>query len=261
VKRLLFSDRSQPYRHSLTARIFNCALIILLIAFVFWLAFSQLNIRWNWSSVYSYRHQFITGWWMTIGISLASLGLSTCIGLIFALGQRSRFLPLRYLSRFYVEIIRGTPLLVQILIFWYVICGAAHFENRFAAGVLALSIFSGAYITEIIRAGIESIGKSQLESARAIGLTRAQTYRHVVLPQALRQTLPPLAGQFVSLIKDSSLLSVIAISEFTLNAQEIASMTYSNFECYLPLAAGYLVLTFPISMLTRWLEARMKYET
>lgn len=261
MKRLLFSDRSRPSSHSPAARVFNSALILLLVALFFYVAFAQLDIRWNWSSVYKYRRKFIAGWWMTIAISLTSLGLSTCIGLVFAMGQRSRFLPLRYLSRFYVEIIRGTPLLVQILVFWYVICDAAHFENRFAAGVLALSIFSGAYITEIIRAGIESIGKSQIESARAIGLTRAQTYRYVVLPQALRQTLPPLAGQFVSLIKDSSLLSVIAISEFTLNAQETASNTYSNFECYIPLAAGYLVLTFPISMLTRWLEARMKYET
>jgi len=261
MRSLFFSDRSQSSRHSPVARLLNGGLVFLLVAFIFYFAFSQLDTHWNWATVYKYRQKFIAGWWMTIGISATALVLSTCIGLVFAMGQRSRFLPLRYLSRFYVEIIRGTPLLVQILVFWYVICGAVHFENRFAAGVLALSIFSGAYITEIFRAGIESIGKSQIESARAIGLTRMQTYRYVILPQALRQTLPPLAGQFVSLIKDSSLLSVIAISEFTLNAQETASNTYSNFECYIPLAVGYLILTFPISLLTRWLEARMKYET
>ena len=261
MKRLFFHDRLRGTRLALPVRIFNLALVFLLVGGVFFFSFAQLNTNWNWGVVYKYRHKFIAGWWATIWISLASLGLSTFIGVVAAIGQRSSFLFWRYLSKAYVEIIRGTPLLVQILIFWYVIGNAIHLENRYLAGILALSVFSGAYITEIIRAGIESIGKSQLESAMAIGLTRRQTYRYVVLPQALRQTLPPLAGQFVSLIKDSSLLSVIAISEFTLNAQETASVTYSNFECYIPLAIGYLLLTLPISMATRWLETRTKYET
>ena len=134
-------------------------------------------------------------------------------------------------------------------------------DNRFVVGVLTLSLFSGAYISEIIRAGIESVGASQLESARAIGLTRAQTYRYVIFPQALRQTLPPLAGQFVSLIKDSSLLYIIGLSEFTWNAREVNSFTYSTLESYLPLAIGYLILTLPISLWTRSLERRSKYET
>jgi polar amino acid transport system permease protein len=108
---------------------------------------------------------------------------------------------------------------------------------------------------------MESIGRSQLESARAIGLTRRQTYRHVIFPQALRQTLPPLAGQFVSLVKDSSLLSVISIKEFTWNAQSINAMTFSTLESYLPLAAGYLVLTLPISLWTRQMEQRHQFET
>ena len=105
------------------------------------------------------------------------------------------------------------------------------------------------------------MGKSQLESARAIGLTRAQTYRYVIFPQALRQTLPPLAGQFVSLVKDSSLLSIISISEFTWNAENVNAMTYSTLESYLPLAAGYLILTLPISLWTRRLEKRHSFET
>ena len=261
MKRLFFHDHSPGKALSLPVRALNLALVFLVVAALFYFSFAQLNTNWNWAGAYRYRHKFMAGWWTTVWISLASLGLSTVIGLVAAIGQRSGFLFWRYLSKMYVELIRGTPLLVQILIFWYVVGNAIHLESRYLAGVLSLSVFSGAYITEIIRAGIESIGKSQLESARAIGLTRAQTYRYVVLPQALRQTLPPLAGQFVSLIKDSSLLSVIAISEFTLNAQETASVTYSNFECYIPLALGYLLLTLPISMATRWLEARMKYET
>lgn len=261
MKRFFFHDRLKKRPIPLLPLILNLTLVILLLTGFFYGAFSQLDLNWNWGAVYAYRGRFLAGWLNTLWISLATLGLSTLIGLIVALGRQSSFLFGRYLSRIYLELIRGTPLLVQILIFWYVIGNAIHLENRYLAGILALSIFSGAYISEIIRAGIESIGKSQLESAMSIGFTRWQTYRYVILPQALRQTLPPLAGQFVSLIKDSSLLSVISISEFTFNAQNTASATYSNFECYLPLAAGYLVLTLPISLGTRWLETRIRYET
>ena len=211
--------------------------------------------------VYQYRALFWQGWLATIGISIAALFLSAGIGLLSALALRSRILPLRYLARIYVELVRGTPLLVQILIFFYVVADAIGVGNRYLVGVLTLAFFSGAYISEIIRAGIESVGQSQLESARAIGLTPAQTYRHVIFPQALRQTLPPLAGQFVSLVKDSSLLSIISISEFTWNAESVSAMTYSTLESYLPLAAGYLVLTLPISLWTRHLEKRHRYET
>jgi len=242
-------------------RALNFLIAFLLIALVFYYSFERLNYHWGWAAVAQYRQKFIQGWLTTVWISLASLGLSTGLGLFFAAAQRSRFLALRYFSKVYVEVVRGTPLLVQILIFFYVVADAFHVTNPYRVGILTLSFFSGAYISEIMRAGIESVGQSQLESAKAIGLTRAQTYRYVILPQALRQTLPPLAGQFVSLIKDSSLLSVIGISEFTLNAREVNSNTYSTLESYLPLAIGYLILTLPISIWTRYLEKKHKYET
>jgi polar amino acid transport system permease protein len=127
--------------------------------------------------------------------------------------------------------------------------------------VLTLALFAGAYITEIVRGGIESVGRSQWDAARSVGFTRVQTYRLVVFPQAWRHMLPPLAGQFVSLIKDSSLLSVIGISEFTLNAQQVNALSYSTLECYLPLAAGYLLLTLPLSLWARDLERRAHFET
>lgn len=243
------------------ARVFSFLAALVILALFFLFAFQQLNYHWAWTPIYEYRQKFIQGWLTTIWISLAALGLSTAIGLICALGQRAPFLPLRYFCKIYVELIRGTPLLVQILIFFYVVADSFHLTDRYLVGVLTLSVFSGAYISEIIRAGIESVGQSQLESARAIGLTRPQTYRYVIFPQALRQSLPPLAGQFVSLIKDSSLLSVIGISEFALNAREVNAVTYSPFESYLPLALGYLILTLPISLCTRHLEARHKYDT
>ena len=187
--------------------------------------------------------------------------LSTFIGVLFALFRRSQILPVRYFGNIYVEVVRGTPLLVQILIFFYIVADAFHVRDRYFAGVLILSFFSGAYISEIVRAGIESIGQSQLESARAIGLTAAQIYRYVIFPQAIRISLPPLVGQFVSLIKDSSLLSIIAVNEFTQAARDVNSSTYSTLESYIPLAVGYLILTLPISLWTRWLERRFRFET
>jgi polar amino acid transport system permease protein len=239
----------------------NFALALLAISLVFCFSFQHLAYRLRWDSVSPYWRMFLRGWLTTIWISLAALALSTLAGLCSALAQRSRFLPLRYLGKIYVETVRGTPLLVQILIFFYVVADAFGVTSRYLVGVLTLSLFSGAYISEIIRAGIESVGRSQLESAKAIGLTRRQTYRYVIFPQALRQTLPPLAGQFVSLVKDSSLLSVIAISEFTWNAEAINARTFSTLESYLPLALGYLVLTLPISLWTRHLEQRHRFET
>jgi polar amino acid transport system permease protein len=239
----------------------NAVLALLAISLVFYFAFEHLAYDLRWNAILPYRRQFLQGWLTTLWLSAGALPCSTLAGLCSALAQGSRFLPLRYLGKIYVEFVRGTPLLVQILIYFYVVANAFGVGNHYLVGMLTLSIFSGAYISEIIRAGIESVGRSQWESARAIGLTRAQTYRHVVFPQALRQTLPPLAGQFVSLVKDSSLLSIIGIQEFTLSAQMANSSTYSTLECYLPLALGYLILTLPISLWTRRLERRHAFNT
>jgi polar amino acid transport system permease protein len=242
-------------------RALNFILAGLFVSLVFYFSFERLPYRLHWSSIYPYRGLFWRGWLVTIGISVVALVLSVIIGTLSALARRSRFLPLRYFARIYVELVRGTPLLVQILILYFVVANAFGVDNRYVVGILILALFSGAYISEIIRAGIESVGKSQLESAKAIGLTRAQTYRYVIFPQALRQTLPPLAGQFASLIKDSSLLSIVAVNELMCDAKDISAMTYSNLEIYLPLAAGYLILTLPISLWTRHLEKRHSFET
>lgn len=216
---------------------------------------------WQWDGVWEYRTVFWNGWLNTLWISCAAMILSVLFGLSAALARRAPFPAIRWLSAGYVELIRGTPLLVQLLILFYVVADAAGLHNRYAAGILILSVFSGAYIAEMIRAGIESVGKSHLESARAIGLTRLQTFRHVIFPQAIRHILPPLAGQAASIIKDSSLLSILGIAEFTLAAQQVNSATYSTLESYLPLAVGYLALTLPVSLLARGLERRFRYET
>lgn len=255
------SDEPGSPPASWPVRVFNFALAFLAISLVFYFSFLRMANQWNWAVIYQYRAAFLQGWLTTVAISICALVLSVLMGLASALARRSRFLFLSCLARIYVELIRGTPLLVQILFLYYVVGNAYGVNNRFAAGVIILSLFSGAYISEIMRAGIESVGRSQLESARAIGLTRAQTYRYVIFPQAVRQTLPPLAGQFASLIKDSSLLSIIGVSEFTLNAENVNATTFATLTSYLPLAAGYLILTLPISLWTRRLEKRHSFDT
>ena len=248
---------------TLPPRVFAANLLaaLALVVLALGVPLALLDVQWNWAVVWKYRQKFLDGYLLTIGISLASLGLSLVCGLASALVGRSPFLPLRYVNRMYVDLVRCTPMVVLILFFYYVTAPAIGIEDRTAAGVIILALSYGAYLSEIFRAGIESIGRSQWESARAIGLTSAQTYRYVIFPQALRQVLPPLAGQLISLLKDSSLLSYISIGEFTKNAMETSNITYSNLECYTLLAAGYLVLTLPITFLTRWLERRGRFET
>ena len=220
--------------------------------------FSNITYNFNWAQVYEYKQKIINGLIMTGVISFFALILSFIIGLFFAYAQNSKLIILRFFSRFYIEIIRGTPLLVQILIFFYVFANNLGFENRYIVGTVILAIFSGAYVCEIIRAAIESIEKEQFETSFSLGMSNYQMYRYIIFPQAFKRMLPSLTGQFASIIKDSSLLSIIAISEFTMNAQEVDSITYSTLESYIPLAIGYLILTYPISYYTKSLEKRIK---
>ena len=234
--------------------------VFILFAAAVAVAFARVDYEWNWEGVWEYRQKFLQGWLVTVALSLAALVSIMIVGALAAVMLRSGNTLLEAAARVYVEVIRGTPLLVQLLIGFYVVATAIGLENRYVAGVLLLSLFSGAYMAEIFRGGLAAIPKTQIDSGRAIGLTPWQSLRLVVLPQAVRLVLPAVAGQLVSLVKDSSLLSVIAISEFTLNAQEVNSFTYSTLESYLPLAAGYLLLTLPLSGLARWLEHRFRYE-
>jgi polar amino acid transport system permease protein len=241
------------------ARVATIGILLIALSLVCW-ALLVSTTR-NWEAIWKYRNAFWQGWLLTVAISSVSLALSTLIGLVAALARRSNILITRYISTVYIECVRGMPLLVLILVLFYVVANALRITDRFLVGVVVLSLFAGAYIAEIIRAGIESVGASQRESARAIGLTTAQTYRYVIFPQALRQVLPPLAGQFASIVKDSSLLSIIGLAEFTYAAQQVNSATYSTLESYLPLALGYLALTLPISLWSNALRKRMRYET
>lgn len=196
------------------------------------------------------------GLWMTLKISLVSLVFALILGLVVGLGRVSHRVVARDLAALYVEVIRGTPLLVQIFIFYFFI-GTVLSLSAFAAGVAALSVFTGAYIAEIVRGGIEAVPRGQTEAARSLGMSAFQAMRHVVLPQALRSTSPALAGQFINLIKDSSLVSIMALTDLTKAGREVVSSTFSPFEVWFCVALLYLALTGTLSFAVRRLERRM----
>jgi polar amino acid transport system permease protein len=206
------------------------------------------------------------GLWITLKISVLATILGVLIGVISGLMRISDNPALRWTAIIYVELIRGSPLMVQILI-WYFVLGtlindllSAYGLGQIPAlwyGVASLACFAGAYVSEIVRAGIQSIHRGQTEAARSLGMTYAQSMRYIILPQAMRRILPPLAGQFISLIKDSSLLGIIAIRELTKAAREAVTATLQPFEVYILLGLLYLVLTFTLSMYVQHLERRM----
>jgi polar amino acid transport system permease protein len=195
------------------------------------------------------------GLWLTLEISALSLVFAMLLGVIVGLGRVSKNPAAADLAAFYVEVIRGTPLLVQIFIMYFFI-GTVLKLSAFAAGIVALSVFTGAYIAEIVRAGIQAVPKGQTEAAQSLGFSGAQTMRHIILPQATRRILPPLAGQFINLIKDSSLVSVMALTDLTKAGREVVSSTFLPFEVWFTVAGMYLVLTGALSFGVRKLEKR-----
>lgn len=226
----------------------------------FWGSLSQIAYRPDFSFLADFNIRIVDGFVLTVGVSAASLVLSLAIGILAAAGENARTLVLRYLSRGYVIFIRGTPLIMQIYLFFYLVGTAWGIENRFWAGVIILSIFEGAYIAEIIRGGYASLEKMQLEAAKAVGFSKLQTLRYVVIPQMTARTLPALAGQFASIIKDSSLLSMISVVELTQTMREISAVNLKLVECYLFLGVLYLILTIPVAVVSKCLERRFAYE-
>ncbi len=198
----------------------------------------------------------LQGLFMTIKISIASIIAALVIGFIAGLMRISNNPLLSNLSTTYIELIRGTPLLVQIFIVYFFI-GTIFNMTRFIAGAFALAAFEGAYVAEIIRAGIQSIPRGQTEASLALGMNYFQIMRHIIIPQAVKRVLPALAGQFISLIKDSSLLSIISITELTKAGREVVSSTFSPFEVWFTVAALYFIMTYTLSLLDRYIERRL----
>ena len=198
----------------------------------------------------------LNGLWVTLKISVISLFFATLLGLIAGLMRISTNPACQNLAFVYIGLIRGTPLLVQIFIMYFFV-GTMLNLDRFSAGVMALSIFTGAYIAEIVRSGIQSISPGQMEAARSLGMSYPKAMTHVILPQAFKRTLPPMAGQLINLIKDSSLVSVIAITDLTKAGREAISGSFATFEVWITVAGLYLILTTLLSWVIRRIEKRL----
>ncbi len=201
----------------------------------------------------------LSGFWATVSLSLATMVLSLVLGLAVAMMGMSRIAPLRWFNRAYVELFRSIPILVMILWVFYGLPVVLDIRlDVFVAAMLAIAICDSAFEAEIFRAGIQSVERGQREAAMALGLSPWQRMRFVILPQAIRRVLPPIANQFIYVVKMSSLASVIGYQELTRKANELVVTVFRPLEIYTILILEYLVLILLISTAVRWLERRMQ---
>ncbi|GGN64114.1 polar amino acid ABC transporter permease [Streptomyces albiflavescens] len=222
-----------------------------------------------WQNLVSPDGAFLDGLWMTITISMVAMAAGLVLGTVVALLYRSRFTAVRTFAKFYIWLIRGTPLIVQLVIIYlgFAAAGIYKFQDTDVLGVavkgavqaaiVGLTIHESAYISEVIRAGIASVDRGQTEAAMALGMRPAGTMRWIVLPQALRTMVPPLGNIFNGLMKHTSLLSIIGVSEMFLVAQSISSTTFKTFEIFLVAALYYLLLTTVWTFVQAWIERRL----
>ena len=196
---------------------------------------------------------------VTIQITVLSTAIGFVIGLVVGVARISHLRPLRLFAEVYVEFFRGTPLLVQVFLFYFalpVITGQR--IDPFIAAISACGINSGAYVAEIFRAGIQSVDEGQMEAGRSLGMTWLQTMRYIIVPQAFKRVIPPLGNEFIAMLKDSSLVSVIGFEELTRRGQLIIAKTYGSFEIWMSVAVIYLVMTLTISRFVAYLERRCR---
>jgi polar amino acid transport system permease protein len=245
---------------------------LVLIGILLWflaIGTTQLGYHWQWYRVPRFIFTIVDGnfipgpllqgLWITFQITATSFVLFLIFGITTALLRQSSLISARTIARVYLELIRNTPLLIQIFLIYFAISPLLGLSAFFSA-VLALSLFEGAYASEIIRAGIYSINKGQWEAAYSLGFSTFDTYRYVIFPQVIRQISPPLTGQTISLIKDSSLVSTIAIYDLTMQAQTIVAETFLAFEVWFTIAAIYLIINITLSFVIRMMENRMRLE-
>lgn len=244
--------------------------LALLTAVLIWLgakSIAALGYHWQWYRIPDYLLLSVDGRWRPglllqgLGVTFRIVGFSLVLAAIFGLAtammRLSGSFVARSLARAYLEAVRNTPLLIQLFFLYFVVSPILDI-SRFNTAVLTLSLFEGAYASEIFRAGILSIDKGQWEAGYSSGLKIPALYRHIILPQALRRILPPLTSQAVSLIKDSALVSTIAIYDLTMQGQSIVSETFLTFEIWFTVAIIYFLIAVAVSGFARFLEVRMK---
>lgn len=268
--------------------------LIAVLVYVYYRVEHVLVYNWDWGLVFEYvirideetgdilPNLFLKGVAMTLRLAFWGTIIAAVIGFVMGLCRVSNNLFLKIGSRLYVELIRNIPPVVFIFVFYFfissqiipllgldrieqtfspgtlavmeVLFGPTDLFTNFLAGLICLAVFEGAYITEIVRAGIQSIGKGQWEAARAIGLSRFRVLSDVIMPQALRTILPPLAGQFITLVKDSSIVSLISVQELTFLTQDVSNTTTHFFEAWMITAALYFMMCFPLAVLFQRFE-------
>lgn len=256
-------------RLQLLRKCIEVGLFLLLVTFVcrgFYLGAENLGYNWQWYRIPRYFWTFPQGHWqagpllhgllVSLQVVAVSLFFSLFIGLLVALMRLTSSPVARSLASGYLELVRNTPLLVQIFLIYFVFAPILGIE-RFSAAVLALSLFEGAYASEIFRAGILAIPVGQWEAAASLGMNSVQRYRYIVLPQALRNMAPPLTSQGISLIKDSALVSTIAVYDLSMRGQQLVAESFLTFEVWFSVAIIYLCLTLGLSAVVRLLEWRL----
>jgi len=250
--------------------ILQYTLLVLVIIWFLAVGTSNLGYKWDWYRIPQYIFKnvdghlvagsLIEGLLFTFKISGVSLVFAIVIGLGTALGRLSDSFMTQAITRIYLEVIRNTPLVVQMYLVYFVI-GPIIGLDRFPSAVLALSLFEGSYMSEIFRAGIVSLHKGQLEASHALGLSTFDTYRDVILPQAIRRISPPLAGEVISLIKNSSLVSLVSLTDLTMQARVVSADTFLTFEVWFTTAAMYLAITVTLSVIVKRMEKKFRILT
>lgn len=213
----------------------------------------------DWELINNSIPLLLTGAGITVEITALSVFFGFCIGIFVGVARLAKLRLIRYAAAVYVDFIRGTPLLVQIFLVYFALPAVIGSRvDPFLAAIAACSINSGAYVAEIIRAGIQSIDKGQMEAGRSLGLSWGQTMRYIVMPQAFKRIIPPLGNEFIAMLKDSSLVSVIGFEELTRRGQLIIARTYASMEIWAAVAIIYLIMTLTISRLVAYLERRYR---
>lgn len=216
-----------------------------------------MGYRTDWSVVPDSMDVLLQGVLLTLQISAIALAISIVIGLVIGLLRVSKSKPLAFFAACYVEFVRGVPLLV-LLMWIYFGLGKFLRLGAYWAAIVGLAIFSGAFVAEVVRAGIEAVPKGQMEAARSSGMGYKQAMQLIILPQAFRKVLPPMASQFIILIKDSSLVSTVSAADLTLNARNLIAYNFRSFEIWTAVAFLYFAMTFTLSQIIRYFERKYK---
>src|SRR5579863_10176611 len=194
---------------------------------------------------------------ITIAVSLLAFGLALVLGLAACIARISKLAPLRGVAAFYIQFIRGTPLLLQLFFIYYVLPYVGIVMTPFESGVIGLTLNYGAYMAEVFRSGIQAIPKGQWEAGSSVGMSRRLLLRRIILPQAIRIIVPALGNFFVSIFKDSALVSVITLRDLMFSGQLLASATYKHFEIFTMVAVIYFLISYPTAKFVEWIEAKI----